>query len=311
MARSSVSPTGSARNFVNGADGITPAQWVRATLHPDTIMRSLLLLPLLALSAAAPAASQAILVPLRCTGGCPAPGRLPRAVPSDTTSLSAVLSRGEAKTAVHLAFRNDTDGVIDGALFLPLPADAIVSSVAVNPLGGTTTQYGDWSRDEESRWVLEGILRDRPSAGLRAYRGARVLHAPILDIPARTVMQVTVHYHQPLREADGSVAYSYPLSVGEDAPPLGPFKALVIVETEAGFRALSSPSHELEVRWGWELVRCPCGSRCGRRGAESHRIKHVRASGYGGERRKAFELVYTLIPPGSPDAVSPPPDPVC
>jgi hypothetical protein len=285
---------------------------VRATLHPDTIMRSFLLLPLLALSAAAPAASQAVLVPLRCTGDCPAPGRLPRAVPSDTTSLSTVLSRGQAKTAVHLAFRNDTDGVVDGALFLPLPTDAIVTSVAVNPLGGRITQYGDWSRDEESRWVLEGVLRDRPSAGLRAHRGARVLHAPILDIPARTVMQVTVHYHQPLRETDGNVAYAYPLWVGGDAPAPGPFRAMVTVESEAGFRAFSSPSHELDVRWGTEPVRCPCGSRCGTTGAESHRIKHVRASGSGRDgRRQAFELVYTLIPPGSQDAVSPPQDPVC
>jgi len=288
-----------------------PLQWVRVTLHPDTIMRSLLLLPLLALSAAAPAASQAILVPLRCTGDCPAPGRLPRALASDTTGLSAVLSRGSARSAVHFAFRNDTDGVVDGALFLPLPADAIVTTVAVNPLGGQTTQYGDWSRDEESRWVLEGVLRDRPSPGLRAYRGARVLHAPILDIPARGVMVVSVHYTQPLREADGSVAYAYPLSVGGDGPPAGPFKAVVTVESEAGFRALSSPSHELDVRWGSEQVRCPCGSRCGTTGAESHRIKHVRASGDGDRRRKAFELVYTLIPPGSPDAVFPPRDPVC
>ncbi len=273
-------------------------------------MRSFLLLPLLALSAAAPAASQAILVPIRCTGDCPAPDRLPRAIPSDTTTLSAVLRRGNAQSAVHLAFRNDTDGVIDGALFLPLPGDAIVTTVIVNPSGGTITQYGDWSRDEESRWMLEGVLRDRPSPGLRAYRGARVLHAPILDIPARGVMLVTVQYTRPLREAGGSVSYAYPLSVGGDAPA-GPFNAAVTVESEAGFRALSSPSHELDVRWGAELVRCPCGSRCGTTGAESHRIKIVRASGGGGERRKAFELVYTLIPPGSPDAVSRPPDPVC
>jgi hypothetical protein len=294
---------------VKGADGTTAAQWVQATLHPDPIMRSLLLIPILALSAATPAASQAVLVPIRCTGDCPAPDRLPLAIPSDTTSLSAVLSRGQAKTAVHLAFRNDTDGVIDGALFLPLPADAIVTSVAVNPRGGQVSQYGNWSRDQESRWVLEGILRDRPSPGLRAYRGARVLHMPILDIPARRVMLVTVSYTQALRETGGSVAYTYPLSVGGDGPATGPFKAMVTVESEAGFRALSSPSHELDVRWGWELVRCPCGSRCGSTGAESHRIKRVQASGSG--RRKAFELVYTLIPPGSPDAVFPPPDPIC
>ncbi len=289
-----------------------PLKWVRVTLHPDTIMRSFLLLPLLALSAAAPAASQAILVPLRCTGDCPPPGRLPRAVPSDTTGLSAVLRRGNAQTVVHLAFRNDTDGVVDGALFLPLLADAIVTTVSVNPRGGQVSQYGDWSRDEESRWVLEGILRDRPSAALRAYRGTRVLHAPILDIPARTVMQVAVHYHQPLRESGGSVAYTFPLSVGGDAPSATPFAARVTVESEAGFRAFSSPSHELDVRWGSESVRCPCNARCGWTGAESHRIKHAGASGGGrGERRKEFRLVYTLIPPGSPDAVSPPQDPVC
>jgi len=274
-------------------------------------MRPILLLPILTLSAAAPAASQAILIPVRCQGDCPAAGALPRALPADTIHVWARVERGVATTSVRHTFRNETGGVIDGALFFPLPADAEVSHVTVSKERGELTQYDEWSGDDESRWILEGMARERPRSGARAYLGRRVLHAPVSDVPARGAMTVRIDYTQRLRETGRSVAYTYPLSVGGAGAAIGPFEVLATVVTEAGFRALSSPSHELDVRWGSEQVRCPCGSRCGTTGAESHRIKIVRASGSGGERRKAFELVYTPIAPGSPDAVSRPPDPVC
>jgi len=272
-------------------------------------MRPILLLPALALSAAAPAASQSILVPVRCHGECPAPDRLPRALPADTVQVWANVERGAATTVVHHVFRNETGGAIDGALFFPLPDDAKISHVSVYPEGGQLTQYDDWSGDQESRWILEGMARERPRSGLRAYLGRRVLHAPVLDIPARGVMIVRLEYRQTLRETADGLAYAYPLSAGGDAPPIEGLSLGLQIKTEAGFRAVASPSHDVALGWGSEAVRCPPTHRCGYRGAESRRIRVVRMRGGAEARRRDFHLVYTPTPPGAPDAVSRPPDP--
>lgn len=272
-------------------------------------MRPILLLAILALPSAAPAASQAILVPVRCKGDCPAPDRLPRALPADTVQVWANVERGAATTTVHHTFRNETGGVIDGALFFPLPEDATVAHIAVYPAGGELTQYNDWNGDDESRWILEGMARDRPRSGLRAYLGRRVLHAPVLDIPAGGAMTVRFQYTQPLRETREGLAYAYPLSAGGDAPPIDGLSLGLEIKTEAGFRAVSSPSHDVALGWGSESVRCPPTHRCGYRGAESHRIRVVRMREGVAARRKDFHLVYTPTPPGAPDAVSRPPDP--
>ncbi|HEU4453618.1 MAG TPA: hypothetical protein VFR81_11195 [Longimicrobium sp.] len=271
-------------------------------------MRPILLLPILTLCAAAPAASQAILVPVRCKGDCPAAGALPRALPADTARVWAQVERGMATTSVHHTFRNETGGVIDGALFFPLPADAEILHVVVYPDSGELTQYDEWNGDDESRWILEGMARERPRSGLRAYLGRRVLHAPVLDIPARGRMTVRIEYTQRLRETGEGLAYTYPLSAGGDAPPIGGLSLGLQIRTEAGFRAVSSPSHDVSLGWGSESVRCPPTHRCGYRGATSQRIRVVRMRGGRETRRKDFHLVYVPTPPGAPDAVSAPRD---
>jgi len=268
-------------------------------------MRAILLVPILTLSAAAPAASQAILLPLRCQGDCPAPDRLPRALPADTVGVWAHVERGVASTSVSHTFRNETGGVIDGALFFPLPADAEVSHVTVSTERGELTQYDEWSRDDESRWILEGMARERPRSGVRAFLGRRVLHAPVLAIPARGATTVRVEYTQRLAETREGLAYIYPLSAGGDAP-IGGLSLGLQIRTEAGFRAVASPSHEVEMGWGSEPVPCPRTHRCGTMGATSRRIRVVRMRGGPETRRRDFRMVYTPTPPGAPDAVSAP-----
>jgi hypothetical protein len=106
-------------------------------------MRPLLLLPLLALSTAAPAAAQAVAVPVRCHGACP--DRLPGTLALDSVLVSTNIANGSASTYVSQVIRNATGGAIDAAFFFPLPEDAEVTRVAVYE-GRELEVYGDWSR---------------------------------------------------------------------------------------------------------------------------------------------------------------------
>jgi hypothetical protein len=262
-----------------------------------------ILVPLL--FAAAPAAAQAVVVPVRCHGECP-PDGLSRTLALDSVKVWANLEQGQARTSVTTDFRNDGANTLDAAFFFPLPADAVVYSVSVVDADMAAHEpnrlllYNQWSGPDESRWILQGILRDRRRAGVREYTRGALVHVPVRDVPAGAGRQVQVQYTQPLRPEDGRVVYRYPLSVGAEAAPAGYLMLGLTVTTETGFEDLRSPSHAVDVQWGTESARCPPRSACGTRGVPSERQKIVRLREGGEVRGRDFELIYVPRQP-TPD----------
>jgi Vault protein inter-alpha-trypsin domain len=260
-------------------------------------MRIIPLLTLLTL-AAAPGAAQGIVVPLRCHGTCPA-DRLPRTFALDTVKAWAHLEHGVARTAVDHVFRNETADTVDAAFFFPLPADAVVSRVAVHDAdrpaheANRLLQYNEWSRPDESRWILEGLMREGRGAVLREYADAVLLHVAVRDVPPGGTRELQIQYTQPLRMEGGAIAYRYPLSVGASASPIGHLRLGMEVRTEAGFRDIRSTSHAVDMQLGSEPGPCAPRERCGTRGYPSHRRKVVRLLPAPGDRRRDFEVVYT------------------
>lgn len=251
-------------------------------------MRTLPLLALL-LAAAAPAAGQGIVIPLRCEGACPADGTLPR-IAVDSVEMWATVERGAATTHVEHHFHVPA-GAADAAFFVPLPADATITGVSVY-LEGTLVRYNEASGPDVSRWIVEGIVRDRPDAGLGAYAGAPLVHVPLLA-GAAGPYRVQVSYVQPLRTENGTLTYRYPLSAGGAAARAGQVTLGATVRTEAGFRDLRSPSHAVDVTWGTEAGRCRPQAACGFTSVPSRRVRIVRAAPGPGDRARDFELVYT------------------
>jgi hypothetical protein len=118
-------------------------------------------------------------------------------------------------------------------------------------------------------------------------------------------MDVQIGYAQPLDTVAGTITYRYPMRMmGETVT--GPGLSLQLdIETVAGFEALGSPSHALDVQWGTEAVRCPPQSRCGFTSGPSRRKRVVRMLDTPGARARDFVLAYTPSPPPA----RPPADP--
>lgn len=251
-------------------------------------MRALSLFALFLLAAPTPAAAQGIIVPVRCQAGC-SPGSLT----VDSVHAWANLERGVAMTYVNHVFSNATGEALDGAFFFPLPADATIERVTVNE-GEELEIYNQWSGPEESRWILQGLARERQGARLREYAGTRVVHVRIPSVDAHGSKRMQIGYSQPLRADGGVIAYRYPLALAATAPD-GHLTLGMTVKTEAGFRDVGSPSHAVDVQLGTELGRCLPRERCGTRGFPSERVRVIRLLDGGGSRTRDFELRYTPV----------------
>ncbi len=260
------------------------------------------ILLLISLAVAAPAASQAIVVPVGCRGACSLPERLPAQFAISSVRAWATLERGQARTSVSHVFRNAGTDTTDAAFFFPLPADATVYSVSVRDAdkpahdGSALLLYNEWSRPDESRWILDGLVGARPRSPLQAYQGMAVVHVPVRDVPPGALRYLQIQYTQPLRMEDGAIGYRYPLSVGAAAAPVGDLQLGVDVKTEAGFVSVGSPSHAVDVQWGTESGPCLPQERCGMRGFPSERVRVIRLKPGDNVRARDFRVVYTPRP---------------
>jgi hypothetical protein len=259
-------------------------------------MRPTLLLPLLALAAAAPAAAQAIVIPIRCSGPCP------RTLAIDTAKVwTNVNVQGRAVTYVDHVFRNTTSAPIEAAFFFPIPAGAEVERAWVQDGPQHKLEsYNEWTRPEESRLILDGLARQRPGAGLGAYARWRVVHVRVPPIPPGGVKQVQIGYAQTLQpRGGGEIAFRYPLALAASASPIGHLTLGMEIKTRSGFSDLRSPSHPVQITLGMESGPCGPQERCGTRGYPSQRVKVVRLEPGANVRRRDFELTYVLAPPGT------------
>ena len=278
---------------------ITPS--VAVSSPSEAAMRIIPILALLSL-ASVPCAAQGIVVPVRCQGECPPPDGLPHTFALDTVKAWASVERGgQARTSADHVFRNETAGTVDAAFFFPLPADATVYEVtvidALKPAHDNTAllQYNEWSLPDESRWIMDGLIRDRQVTALRAYAGQVLVHVPVRAIPPGGARYLQIQYTQPLRAEGGAITYRYPLSTGAAAAPVGHLTLGMEVETEAGFVELRSPSHVVDVQWGSESAPCPPRFRCGYRGVASERKRVVRLQPADDVRERDFVVVYTPV----------------
>jgi hypothetical protein len=252
-------------------------------------MRTLPIYLLAVLAVSEPAAAQGIVLPSGCAAACPA-----QALSIDSVRAWANLERGQAGTFVNYTFRNQTDGVLDGAFFFPLPNDAelVWTTVYVN---GRAETHGEWDGPGEAQRVMAGLVGGRPPAGVGDDAWRAMVHVRIPAIPPHGVKRLQVHYTQPLRAEGERITYRYPLSAAAAASPIGHLQLGMEVTTEAGFRDVLSPSHAVDVQWGTESARCPPRMRCGYRSVTSHRVKVVRLTG-DPDRTRDFELLYTPLP---------------
>src|ERR671917_2345331 len=127
----------------------------------------------------ATASAQGVIVPGPCRR-CPTPPRpvtMPRALPVKSIKIDTKIAGQVATTHIEQIFRNDTDVVLEGTYFFPLPDSASVSEFAI--WDGSRRLVGEVRSREEARRIYDQIVRSQRDPGLLEYAGKDLFEASI------------------------------------------------------------------------------------------------------------------------------------
>jgi Ca-activated chloride channel homolog len=196
----------------------------------------------------ATANAQGVIVPGPCTR-CPErprPAPLPPTLPVKSIQIDTRIAAQVATTHVVQVFRNDTDAVLEGTYFFPIPETASVAEFAI--WDGERRLVGEVRSRAEARRIYDEIVRRQRDPGLLEYAGRDLFQASIFPIPAHSDKKLELTYTQVLKAEGGTVAYRYPLGTGRNAvPSIGTVSGRVEIEGREAVRNVYSPSHEIDV----------------------------------------------------------------
>ncbi|MEP6913683.1 MAG: VIT domain-containing protein, partial [bacterium] len=132
---------------------------------------------------AASAPAQGVIVPgpcNRCSDG-PRPIPLPRALPIKSIKIDTKILSQVATTHIEQVFRNDTNAVLEGTYFFPIPDEAAITEFAI--WDGDRRLVGEVRSREEARRIYDEIVRRQRDPGLLEYAGKNLFQANIFPIP--------------------------------------------------------------------------------------------------------------------------------
>jgi len=210
-----------------------------------------LLLFLICTAGAVIASAQGVIVPGPCRR-CPSPPinefpvTLPRSLPVKSIKIDTRISSQVATTHVEQVFRNDTNAILEGTYFFPIPESASITEFAI--WDGDRRLVGEVRTREEARRIYDEIVRRQRDPGLLEYAGKDLFQASIFPIPARSDKKLEITYTQVVHAEGGTVSYRYPLGMGRQSTQIGTVAGLVEVESRDPLRNVYSPTHAIDVK---------------------------------------------------------------
>jgi Ca-activated chloride channel family protein len=171
-------------------------------------------------------------------------------LPIKSIKIDIKIASQVATTHLEQVFRNDTDAVLEGTYFFPLPESASISEFAI--WDGDRRLVGEVRSREEARRIYDEIVRRQRDPGLLEYAGKDLFQASIFPIPAHADKKLELTYTQVLRAESETVAYRYPLGVGRQLTEIGTVSGRVELESKDPLRNIYSPSHAIDIKHNGE-----------------------------------------------------------
>ena len=151
-----------------------------------------------------------------------------------------------ATTKVDQVFRNDGRVAAEGTYVFPLPPEAVVQNFTMWIDGKSLT--GEILLADQARNIYESYVRRQRDPALLEYVGRDAVRARIFPIPPGEERRIQLEYTQILPSDNAMLYYRYPLDTERFSNfPLEQVSVHINLESQAGLRAIYSPSHQNEI----------------------------------------------------------------
>lgn len=217
--------------------------------------------------------AQGVVIPIICdVRPCqpiprPRPIPVPNILPIKSINVEVKINGQVATTHVEQVFRNDSPYTLEGTYFFPIPETASIVEFAIWENGKKLV--GEVRSREEARRIYDEIVRRQRDPGLLEYAGKDLFQASIFPIPPNSDKKLEITYSQVLKAESGTVAYRYPLGMGNRAwtnnqpmpmmrdvdyagnkrpDKLGTVSGKIEIAAPQALRNIYSPSHNIDIK---------------------------------------------------------------
>ena len=190
---------------------------------------------------------------------------LPAALPVSAIKIKAAIDGQVATVRVTHLFRNETDDVLEGTYYFPVPE------------GATFIEFAVYDGDERR----VGRVKDKEQAARQAVNPAILemtrngwFQSRVYPIAPRSEKRIEIVYSQKLLLKDNVATFDYPLGRGYKRlkVPVGTVELDLDVRSSVGIRNVFSPTHPVKLQYDGDRHVTTKLSTVGRDGAENFQL---------------------------------------
>jgi hypothetical protein len=206
----------------------------------------------------------------------PASSPLPAALPVTAIKINARIDGQVATVRVEHLFRNDSDDVLEGTYYFPVPEGATLLEFAV--YDGDERRVGRIKEKAEARAAYTAATAQGEDPAILEMTKRGWFQSHVYPIAPHADKRIEIIYTQLLADKDGVVTLDYPLGRGYKKlkVPVSRVEIDVDLRAEVAIKNFFSPTHPLDMQYD----------------GDRHATGKVVTAG--GDRAENFQLTYSL-----------------
>ncbi|MCI0486631.1 MAG: carboxypeptidase regulatory-like domain-containing protein [Blastocatellia bacterium] len=174
---------------------------------------------------------------------------LPAALPVSAIKIKLQIDGQVATVRVEHLFRNDTDELLEGTYFFPVPEGATLLEFAV--YDGEERRLGRVKEKEEARAQYAAAAAQGEDPAILEMTRKGWFRSHVYPIPPHSDKRVEIVYSQILPVKEGTISFDYPLGKGYKKlrVPVSKVEIDMDLHSQVAIKNVFSPSHPAEINY--------------------------------------------------------------
>jgi Ca-activated chloride channel family protein len=199
---------------------------------------------------------------------------LPAALPVSAININIHISGQVATVTVSHIFTNDTDDLLEGTYYFPVPQGASLEEFAV--YDGRQRRVGRVKEKEQARADYAAAVGQGQDPAILEMTRSGWFQSHVYPIPPHAGKQVEIIYSQVLGAKDGAITFDYPLGQGYKKlkVPVGSVAIELDLKASSAINNVFSPTHPLDVNYDGDRHATATVITVGGGDAENFRLQY-------------------------------------